>query len=100
MNNINILLRILCLPKFYIYLFLVYLLDLFLEHYFGDTYLKRALFLPVILHAQFLGAKFYDDLILQDIRKMKNIKIREYNNINIIKLKYFDKGKKVSNLEI
>ena len=100
MNNINLVFRILCLPKFYLYLFFVYLVDSFLEYYIGDTYFKRTLFLPVILHAQFFGARLYDELIIQDIRNM-DIKIRKPNNdTNILKLKYFDKGKKISNLKI
>lgn len=100
MRTIYYLFRILYLPKFYLYLFFVYLLDLFLEYYVGDTYLKRLLFLPVIVHAQFFGAKLYDSLILHDIRKV-HVKLRgDMNDINIIKLKYFYKGNKVNNLKI
>lgn len=100
MHNNYVFLRILYLPKFYLYLFFIYLLDLFLEYNFGDTYFKRVLFLPVILHAQFFGSKLYDSIILQDNRKM-HVKLREdINDVNIIKLKYFYKGKNVNNLKI
>ena len=91
-------------PEFTLFFVFVYIFDSFLEYHFGNTYLKRTLFLPVILYAQFLGKSLYDKIILSNenqinLNKINKIVLKE-KEINILKLKYLDIGKKVNNLEI
>jgi len=91
-------------PEFTLFLLFVYIFDNFLEYHFGNTYLKRVLFLPVILYAHFLGARLYKKIILSNenqinLNKKNKIVVKE-KDINILKLKYLDIGKKVNNLEI
>ena len=47
-------------PEFTLYFLFVYIFDNFLEHHFGNTYLKKTLMLPVILCGQFLGTRLYE----------------------------------------
>ena len=91
-------------PEFTLFFVFVYIFDNFLEYHFGNTYLKRTLFLPVILYAQFFGARLFEKIILSNenqinLNKKNKIIVKE-KEINILKLKYLDIGKKVNNLEI
>ena len=91
-------------PEFTLFFVFVYIFDIFLEYHFGNTYLKRTLSLPVILYAQFFGARLFDKIILSNrsqinLNKKNKIIVKE-KEINILKLKYLDIGKKVNNLEI
>jgi len=89
-------------PEFTLFFLFVYIFDNFLEYHFGNTYLKRTLFLPVILYAQFFGARLYQKIILLNgnqinLNKKNKILAKE---INVLKLKYLDIGKKVNSLKI
>lgn len=91
-------------PEFTLFFLFVHIFDNFLEYYFGNTYLKRTLFLPVILYAQFLGARLYEKITFSNenqinLNKKNKIVIKE-KEINILKLKYLDIGEKVNNLKI
>ena len=81
-------------PEFTLFFLFVYMFDNFLEYHFGNTYLKRALFLPVILYAQFLGARLCKKITLSNenhinLNKKNKIVVKE-KGINILKLKYLD----------
>lgn len=89
-------------PEFTLFFLFVYIFDNFLEYHFGNTYLKRTLFLPVILYAQFFGARLFEKIILSNgnqinLNKKNKILAKE---INVLKLKYLDIGKKVNSLKI
>ena len=91
-------------PEFTLFLLFSYIFDNFLEYHFGNTYLKRTLFLPVILYAHFLGARLYEKIILSNenqinLNKKNKIVVKE-KDINILKLKYLDIGNKINNLKI
>lgn len=91
-------------PEFTLFFLFGYIFDNFLEYYFGNTYLKKTLFLPVILYAQFLGERLYEKIIVSNenqinLNKKNKIVVKE-KEINILKLKYLDIGKKVNNLKI
>ena len=91
-------------PEFTLFFLFVYIFDNFLEYYFGNTYLKRTLFLPVILYAQFLGSSLYQKITFSNesqinLNKKNKIVIKQ-KKINMLKLKYLDIGKKVNNLRI
>jgi Fe-S cluster biosynthesis and repair protein YggX len=91
-------------PELSLFLLFSYIFDIFLEYHFGNTYLKKILFLPVILYAQFLGRKLFDKIMLSNENQInfdkKNKILVKEKEINIMKLKYLDIGNKVNNLKI
>jgi hypothetical protein len=99
-NIAHIFYEFLFYPEFSLYLLFSYLYDLFLEYHLGNTYFKRLLFLPIIIFAHFFGAKLYDKIMNENKIKFKVIKTNNTDKLNLIKLRYFDKGKKVNSLKI
>ena len=96
--------KALCYPEFTLFFLFVYIFDNFLEYHFGNTYLKRTLFLPVILYAQFFGARLQQKIILSNGNQInlnkKNKTLAKEKEINILKLKYLDIGEKINNIKI
>jgi len=100
----ELLFKALFYPEFTLFFLFCYLYDAFLEYHFGNTYFKRTLFLPVLLYAQFFGAKLYQKIILSNGNQInlnkKNKILAKEKEINILKLKYLDIGNKVNNVKI